>query len=94
MISTELGLSKFIESPENISNMRNGLSSLGCGIGMHSKDFATLLVQLGMCMMSSITVSSYTSHNTKGLGGIPPQIVISKSIFAVVSLYMEIRRSV
>ena len=47
---------------------------------MHSKDFATLIVQLGMCMMSSITVPSYISYNTKGLGGIPSSSVICQSI--------------
>ena len=90
----QTGLSRFIDSPENISSMQSGNSSLGCGIGMHSKDYATLLVQLGMCLQTHLNLPIYSFLTDSTLRSTHPQHLIRQSILAVVSVYMEIRRAV
>ena len=87
------GLSPFMESEESLKSLRSGQSTLGCGLGYHSKDYATLLMQLGICLMTKIDGSDITS-GTGLTRNLKPVETIARAIFACMSCYMELRRYV
>ena len=80
-----------MESPAFLKGLNGGQSTMACGIGLHSKDFATLLMQFGVCLM---TIGPYTVDMTGSskTAGMRPYKIIVRAIHACISAYMDLRR--
>jgi len=87
-----IGLSKFVGTPAHRKSFLEGNTSLETAFGIHSKDFMTMILHIGMCMTSKLPRIPNSALSSEESSSINPTALMQSTLYSVVYMYMQLRR--